>query len=453
VKAGTPERYVTPIHELKTKPQEATIGSLTQDSTIGYLLRLENGEGKMKGTIRPTSRHRSCPACGKRFESIHNLGYICQTCKTTPQRFYIDLWWKGRNCCICSDKTGQPLDSYERARRLQAHIQTEIDNHTFDPSRYVKGEIQKFYFEQLIGKWLREKERLAEKGELSYAYINPLRGYVNNYFLPFFKGKDTRDIRTIDIKEFHRQLPNKLSQKTQRNILNALENVFRVLVEDEVIDKKPIFPQVSVPDPLVTWCGRETQDKILGAIPEQHRFVFYFLTRQGVRPGEAVAIKWGDIDLKLGTLTVKRAMSNRKIVERTKTGKITTRLLHPDILDTLRNIPTGLPHSYIFINPNSRKPYLTDTLQKIWRKACKKVNIDIKLYEATRHSVASMAASSGVSMAIIKEVLGHTDIRTTQKYSHLDVLAQSQVFAAQNPEQTLNKSNTTRNKLLHIRDL
>jgi len=43
-----------------------------------------------------------------------------------------------------------------------------------------------------------------------------------------------------------------------------------------------------------------------------------------------------------------------------------------------------------------------------------------------------MAASSGVSIAIIKEVLGHTDIRTTQKYSHVDVLSQSQVFIAQN---------------------
>jgi len=60
---------------------------------------------------------------------------------------------------------------------------------------------------------------------------------------------------------------------------------------------------------------------------------------------------------------------------------------------------------YLFINPNSS--------------------------QATRHSVASMAASSGVSIAIIKEVLGHTDIRTTQKYSHVNVLSQSQVFAAQ----------------------
>lgn len=44
-------------------------------------------------------------------------------------------------------------------------------------------------------------------------------------------------------------------------------------------------------------------------------------------------------------------------------------------------------------------------------------------------TIASMAAYSGVTMAII--VFGHTDIRTTQKYSHVDVLSQSEVFAAQ----------------------
>jgi site-specific recombinase XerD len=102
------------------------------------------------------------------------------------------------------------------------------------------------------------------------------------------------------------------------------------------------------------------------------------------------------------------------------------------VLDILRSIPRGLPNVYLFINQNSGKPYLTDTLQRLWKDACKEVNVDIELYQATRHSVASMAASSGVSIAIIKEVLEHTDIRTTQKYSHVDGLAQSLVFEAQN---------------------
>ncbi|MBI5101953.1 MAG: hypothetical protein HZB33_09000 [Nitrospirae bacterium] len=45
-----------------------------------------------------------------------------------------------------------------------------------------------------------------------------------------------------------------------------------------------------------------------------------------------------------------------------------------------------------------------------------------------------------MSIAIIKEVLGHTDIRTTQKYSHVDVLSQPQVFEVQGKRSIRKKS-------------
>ena len=56
----------------------------------------------------------------------------------------------------------------------------------------------------------------------------------------------------------------------------------------------------------------------------------------------------------------------------------------------MRSIPRGLPNVYLFINPNSGKPYLTDWLQRLWRDACKTAGASIGLYAATRHSVASM---------------------------------------------------------------
>jgi integrase len=404
---------------------------LTEIELIQYLLTSTLGGQKMKGVIRPISRQTNCPACDKKFQHIPKLGYACPSCKTVPNRFRIDIHFAGERYFICSDKQGQALDSFQRALLLLSHIQHEIENHIFDPSKYVASDIKKFYFENLLDKWIADKERDAEKGQLSYSYINPLKGHIRNYIKPYFKGQDVRDIRTIDVKEFGRQLPDKLAPKTQKNIINALENFFNTLLADEILVKKPIFPKISVPEPAIKWCNREVQDSILNAIPDKHRFIFFFLTRQGLRPAEAVAVKWEDIDLSNGIITVKRTMSYRKIVERTKNKKVRPRLIHPDVLDILKSIPRGLPNVYLFVNPNSKKPYLTDTLQRLWKEACKAVGVDIELYQATRHSVASMAASSGVSIAIIKEVLGHTDIRTTQKYSHVNVLSQSQVFAAQ----------------------
>jgi len=135
--------------------------------------------------------------------------------------------------------------------------------------------------------------------------------------------------------------------------------------------------------------------------------------------------------LKNGIVTPKKTFSNRKIAERTKGKNIRPRYLNPEILDALKSRPRGLPDVFVFVDPNNKKPYQNYTLERIWKDACEKVKMKIKLHEATRHSVASMAAVSGVSINIIKEALGHADIRTTMRYAHLDVLSQRQVFLAQ----------------------
>ena len=46
------------------------------------------------------------------------------------------------------------------------------------------------------------------------------------------------------------------------------------------------------------------------------------------------------------------------------------------------------------------------------------ISKELRLYDATRHSVASQLLNAGVSLGKIREVLGHSDIRTTQRYAH-----------------------------------
>ena len=57
------------------------------------------------------------------------------------------------------------------------------------------------------------------------------------------------------------------------------------------------------------------------------------------------------------------------------------------------------------------------------KKVRKSLNLpdNVRLYDATRHSVGSQLANSGVSPFMIQNVLGHTDIRTTEKYTHVNV--------------------------------
>jgi integrase len=398
------------------------------EEVLSYLLELQSGEPKMTGTIRTEEK---CPICRSSFTHIPKIGFRCPVHKLSPSKVFIDIGWKGKRYRIFSDKQGQVLDSYQRAWNILGGINTEIESHRFDPSRYVLMDQKRFIFDNLIKTWIENKEKEVGKGTLADSYVSKLKIYEKKYISPFFAGKDVRDIRAFDIKEFYRSLPDNLSPKYLKNILNGLENFFNLLTEDEYIERKPVFPTISVPEPATNWCDQEAQDKILEAIPEKHRPIFFFLTRQGLRPAEAGALKWRDIDLKNGIVTPQRTFSNRKIVERTKGKSIRPRLLNPEILEVLKTMPRGLPEVFLFVNPNNKKPYQNYTLERIWKDACKKAEMNITLYEATRHSVASMAAVSGVPINIIKEALGQADIRTTMRYSHLHVLSQRQVFLAQ----------------------
>ena len=67
--------------------------------------------------------------------------------------------------------------------------------------------------------------------------------------------------------------------------------------------------------------------------------------------------------------------------------------------------------------------YSKTKLCRIWDAVRDKAGLDktIRLYDATRHSFASQLTNSGVSLLRVSRLLGHSDTRTTEKYSHSDL--------------------------------
>jgi len=140
-------------------------------------------------------------------------------------------------------------------------------------------------------------------------------------------------------------------------------------------------------------------------------------------------LKVKDINLKLNALTIARTYSGSEIRERVKGKVVRPRLINPAIAPLLNDLcEEKLPEAFVFINPRTKRTYSENVLRRLWDDARTTVGIDITLYEATRHSLASIAASNGASLLAIKDVLGHTDIRTTLKYAHNDLESQRLVF-------------------------
>lgn len=83
---------------------------------------------------------------------------------------------------------------------------------------------------------------------------------------------------------------------------------------------------------------------------------------------------------------------------------------------------------FVFLNPRTNKHYAKSTYQEIWAEARKAVGLTIKSYEGLRHSFASQRVSRGVDIYLISKVLGHSNLRSTERYSHVNLAALKNVM-------------------------
>jgi integrase len=368
---------------------------------------------KNGGTIRTKEK---CPVCYKSFTHIQKLGLICAEHRTVPNKYFVDLYYAGRQIKIYSYKSGRILDSYQIALETLEHIRYEIRNHQFDPTKYVKIDIARFLFQNLIKKWLDAKTDLIS----IFKYQQ-----VNKNFFVFFNNTDVRDIRASHVYEFYQQLPDRLSEKTKKNIMDALKAFMNWAYRLEYVEKIPIFPTIKIDLKVPNWIHERDQEKILLALPEKDRLIYLFLMLHGCRPSEARALKVKDLDFENGTIIFRRVFTGpigNTLIERTKTYRQRVIPINPEMENILRELyKDKLPEAFIFTDSKTGKPYPSRTLIKRWRAACEKVGKKIGLYEGSKHSFASQRVSKGISIYLISKVLGHTTTQTTERYAFADI--------------------------------
>jgi integrase len=381
------------------------------------------GEEKMKGTVRAKGR---CLVCEGKFQQILKIGFICPRCKTTPRKFYVDIPYKGQRCRIFSDTTGQILDTYQRASTLLSHINHELKSHSFEPSRYVKAELQGFYVQNLLDRFLKDKI-----SSISPSRINHYTRYTK-LAKEFFKIKDVREIRRIDLSDYKRYLiekyyPNQPKQgKTLKNVIDHFKTfLIYCKNEYEVIDTVPTFPAIEVQPYQFKYVCQQDQIKLFELVEEHDKPFIAFLMLHGCRPGEARALRCKDIDLQQQTITISATFSDEVYKERRK-GRGAQAVIvpiHPELYSYLEGrVKNNLPEAYVFTKQNGQH-YTKDDIYRLWDKVREKAGIGkgLRLYDVTRHSFASQLVNANTSLYKVSRLLGHSSVKMTEKYAHHNI--------------------------------
>jgi len=230
---------------------------------------------------------------------------------------------------------------------------------------------------------------------------------LNVYFNFKKSGLEQTDLALI--KEFLLSKQEKgYSAQTVNLYLNAIKFFYReVLKNPQEIDLK--FAKRSKKLPVVLL--REEIGKVLASTQNsKHRLLLSLAYGAGLRVSEVVGLKVKDLDLEGLTIHIKQAKG--------KKDRIT---VFPEKLKTtIQNLIAGKDkNDWIF--SSERGGELTErTAQKIFEKALKKSGIRKEAtFHSLRHSFATHLLENGVDIRYIQELLGHQNIRTTQRYTQV----------------------------------
>jgi integrase/recombinase XerD len=237
---------------------------------------------------------------------------------------------------------------------------------------------------------------------------------------------DVAALTSAQLREFVYELKDRGLQATSiRRTLSAIRTYFAFLLAEEHVTTDPT-EQVDMPKAwrrLPGVLSREDVESILEA-PEINDKLYWrdkalleFAYASGVRVSELASLKVRDVDLNEGVATVFGKGAKERVVP---IGRSAQRAL--DIY--LRELRPALAHreteGVVFLNAQGR-PLTRMGIWKILRKHVTRAGVKKRVTPHTlRHCFATHLLEGGADLAAVQEMLGHSDISTTQIYTHVD---------------------------------
>ena len=318
---------------------------------------------------------------------------------------------------------GFKLESQRMADKLLLAMQTDIEKGTFYLEKYKKPGFSDTI--NFIENWLDSIDGLSPATHKGY------KSYIKNHIKPFFvkhSHLSLPDIQIDVLRKFRKGMEKKgLSPKMQWNVMFCLHAILHTAWESRRIQNMPPFPrkkEYSFVEKKIEWLPESRQLFVIEQIPEIHQPIFYFLKYHLRRPGEAIALHKEDYED--GVFTIRRSVSARKVVNKTKTGEIHTIPCHPDFEQYIEKEKRKFPFSpFFFTNPAARrrgKRYTNEVLNIIWKAACKKAGEDIDLYSGLKHSSCSQYINEkGLSESELQIITDHANLKSVKHYAKTEI--------------------------------
>lgn len=134
--------------------------------------------------------------------------------------------------------------------------------------------------------------------------------YLRSRVLPALGPMRIRDVRPQDCERVLVACTAELSDSTCRTIYAAMSALFRSMVRDELVARSPLTgvkrPQIQDQTEATSLSAAELDALLYATVNDTHAVLWQLLATTGLRRGEALGLRWSDLDVATGRLRIQR---------------------------------------------------------------------------------------------------------------------------------------------------
>jgi integrase len=279
-------------------------------------------------------------------------------------------------------------------------------------------------FAEYADSWIKTTVPATCEPTTLKSYQDILRLHV----MPVFGDFKITDITRGTVKDFLMgKMNDGYAKSTVTHMKNAVSGILNKALDDEIILANPAHNlgknflkgngNTEEINPLLREELKLLLDTAQREFPEHHTLIL-LLARTGMRVGEALALKWGDLDFQARSIHVKRGLARGKI-STPKSGKSRRVDMSLQLKEALLDHQYKLRSEYLFTNSKGGFIDLNNWRRRVFWKVLAKAGMRRVTIKDLRHTYATLRVSKGDNIQDVSNQLGHHSVKLTlDVYSH-----------------------------------
>jgi integrase len=309
-------------------------------------------------------------------------------------------WWiryADEHGCIHREKAG----SKSLAIRLYTRRKAEVAERRFFPERSRRRDV-------LLADFIRD-------------YLARIQGTLRSYADLERHGRvwqaalGDRPMRQVVAGDVQRQVATRLTAIRPSSVnreLAFLKRAYNVAIADGLLETNPVrqVKLLKENNARVRYLTDLEEACLRAETGETHWPIVALALNTGLRRGELFGLRWDDVDFTANVLTIRRTKAGRtrhvpmNAAVRTILEALESRGRSPYVLPSAKGSTALDAHNFI---------------RRVFAPALARAGIEDFRWHDLRHTFASRLVMRGVDLRSVQELLGHTDIKMTLRYSHL----------------------------------